>query len=203
MIEGFERVLVLGAHPDDEMGCAGFLYQLARGGSRITAVAFSQCRDLNGPELVDEWRGGLAVLGVTDTELLDLPNRRLPEYRADVLNVLDRLRPEKPDLVLCPMTSDAHQDHATVAAEAKRAFKDTTVLGYELPLNSVNGNGLSTFVRLSPDAMDAKFVHSEAFRSQHAKAYMNPEFIEGLARVRGVQAGTRWAEAYEVIRWVM
>lgn len=203
MTEAFEQVLVLGAHPDDEMGCAGFLYQLTQGGSHITAVAFSECKDLNGPELIDEWRGGLAVLGITDTEILDLPNRHLPEYRATILDVLDRYRTGQPDLVLCPTTYDTHQDHATVAAEAKRAFKNTTVLGYELPLNSVNGNGLSAFVTLSPDAMDAKFVHSEAFRSQHAKAYMNPEFIEGLARVRGVQAGTRWAEAFEVIRWVM
>ncbi len=199
----FQRVLVLGAHPDDEMGCAGLLYQLAMRGSRISAITFSKCSDLNGPGLIGEWHDALARLGIIESELFDLPNRRLPEHRAEVLNVLDRYRAEKPDLVLCPSTYDAHQDHGTVVAEAKRAFKTTTLLGYELPLNNIPGNGLNVFVRLTPEAMDAKIAHAEIYDSQRTKAYMNPNFIEGLARVRGLQCGAGWAEAFEVIRWVM
>lgn len=203
MIEGFQRVLVLGAHPDDEMGCAGLIQRLVRQGSRVSVTAFSRCEDLNGPELIYEWNLALMALGISDSEVFDLPNRRLPEHRAEVLEVLDHYRSEKPQLVLCPTTYDSHQDHSTVAAEAKRAFKDTTILGYELPLNSVNGSSLTAYVRLTPEAMDAKFAHAAAFRSQRAKAYMDHEFIEGLARVRGVQSGTKWAEGYEVIRWVL
>ena len=203
MIDGhYENVLFLGAHPDDEMGCAGLLFELSTRGSRVDFVTFSQCDDLNGPELIDERKEALLVLGITGSVIYDFPNRRLPEHRAEILGVLDDRRlGEAPDLVLCPTTFDAHQDHATVAIEARRAFKDTTVLGYELPLNSFNGI-LSGYVGLSSDAMDAKQMHVAAYRSQRAKPYMNPTYIEGLARVRGVQSGHRWAEAFEVIRWV-
>ena len=201
MISRFQRVLVLGAHPDDEMGCAGLLSMMSSQ-TRVSVVAFSKCQDLNGPELLDEWHDALTGLGVALSEVVNLPNRRLPEHRAEILKVLDRYRLEKPELVLCPTTFDAHQDHAAVAAEARRAFKDTTVLGYELPLNSFNGV-LNMFLSISPEAMEAKLAHAAAFRSQRHKAYMDPDYIKGLARVRGVQSGAEYAEAYEVIRWVM
>jgi LmbE family N-acetylglucosaminyl deacetylase len=202
MIDGFERVLVLGAHPDDEMGCSGLLFELVERGAKVEVVIFSQCQDLNGPELLDEHREALIMLGIsTEPTLYDFANRLLPAYRSEILSALDDRRGEF-DLVLCPTTFDAHQDHATVAAEAKRAFKDATVLGYELPLNSFNGT-LSAYAQLSSGAMDAKQMHVAAYRSQRTKSYMNPTYVEGLARVRGVQCGARWAEAFEVIRWVL
>ena len=198
----FERVLFLGAHPDDEMGCSGLLFQLAERGSQIEVLIFSQCQDLNGPELLGEHREALVMLGITDQPYLyDFPNRHLPQHRAEILSALDDRR-GRFDLVLCPTSFDAHQDHNTVATEARRAFKDATVLGYELPLNSFNGV-LSGYVPLSSDAMDAKQMHVSAYRSQRSKTYMNPTYVEGLARVRGVQCGHRWAEAFEVIRWVL
>lgn len=202
MTSVFGSVLVLGAHPDDEMGCAGLIYDLGEQGSQFEFLTFSQCQDLNGPELLDEWKSALVVLGGADRRTLyDFPNRQLPKHRAEVLSILDDLR-GKFDLVLCPTSFDAHQDHATVATEARRAFKDTTVLGYELPLNSFNGT-LTAYMPLSSDAMDAKQLHIATYRSQQSKTYMNPSYVEGLARVRGVQCGARWAEAFEVIRWVL
>jgi LmbE family N-acetylglucosaminyl deacetylase len=216
MIERFKRVLVLGAHPDDEMGCAGLIYQLIQQGSYVEVYTFSRCEDLNGPELITEWQAALKGLGidprfadsadrpiVPQVYLMSYPNRRLPEYRQDILDALDIGHRRGFDLVLCPTTYDVHQDHGTVAAEARRAFKDTTILGYELPLNTVNGSTLTAFVGLSPEAMDAKYAHAYAFKSQREKSYMNERYIEGLARVRGLQCGTLWAEAFEVIRWVL
>lgn len=194
------RVLVLGAHPDDEMGCAGAISRLKREGAEVRLVTFSQCRDLNGPGLVAEWSRAAELMGI-DAELGDLPNRRLPEHRQDILDELDKHR-GKYDLVLCPARYDAHQDHAAVTNEAVRALKGTTILGYELPLNHVGGSELGAFVKLTTADMHAKLAHVGQYASQADKPYMNSDYVRGLARVRGVQAGCEFAEAFEVIRWV-
>lgn len=213
----FPFVYVLGAHPDDEMGCAGLIYQLKAEGSKIHVVTFSECSDLNGPELVTEWQTALSALGINpirateqgrpivpELYLMDYPNRRLAEHRVDILATMDTCRRNKPDLVLCPTTYDTHQDHAEVAHNARRVFKDTTILGYELPLNHVGQTGpLGCYVPLTPAAMGAKRAHAAAFKTQELKAYMKPEYIEALARVRGLQSGVTYAEAFEVIRWIL
>ena len=207
MVLSPERVLVVTAHPDDEMGAAGFVHQLSNRGAEIHIVAMSDCSDLNGPALIQEWIEACVAIGIPEAHMEYQPfrNRNLPELRQSVLGVLESEYAEKHrwDLILCPMTTDVHQDHGTVAHEVRRLFKRTTVLGYELPVNSYQNTALSAYVALDEMDMVAKIAHSDAFLSQAAKPYMSHDYIEGLARVRGVQCGARHAEAFEVIRWVI
>ena len=77
MIQSFRRVLFLGAHPDDEIGCAGTIARLSRAGSTVTALTFSDCAvpegNLLGPrgkgfaqflEILDGGRISVAAMGV-------------------------------------------------------------------------------------------------------------------------------------------
>jgi LmbE family N-acetylglucosaminyl deacetylase len=199
------RVLFLGAHPDDEMACSGLLAKLARDGAVIDAITFSDCDDLipDGfvpSDLVAEWQQAMDFLGVGERRLGSIPNRNFPEHRQAVLALLDENR-DGYDMVLCPATFDVHQDHATVAAEAIRAFKHATILGYELPMNEVKAMALTGFIHLDPDIVEIKVAHAAVYRSQARRAYMHETYIRGLVAVRGVQAGCAAAEAYEVIRW--
>jgi len=41
------------------------------------------------------------------------------------------------------------------------------------------------------------------YKSQEVRAYKSEAFFEGLARVRGMQIGNEFAEAFELIRWVL
>ncbi len=197
----FESILVLGAHPDDEIGCIGSLVRYVREGARVKLITFSRCQDLNGPELIDEWEFANGTYGF-EMSILDLPNRRLPEYRTTIIARLD-IEKGKHDLVLCPSTNDVHQDHNAVVQEARRVFKNTTILGYELPLNHLNGTHNQAYVRLAPTDMEAKLRHAQYYATQRDEAYMAPDYLTGLARVRGIQAETEYAEAFEVIRWVI
>lgn len=198
------RVLFLGAHPDDEMACSGYLRRLSDEGAEITAVTFSDCDDMipagfTVEDLLSEWKDAMGLLGIWDLTILDIPNRNFPEHRQKILSHLDDYRGEF-DLVLVPATSDAHQDHATVTTEAIRAFKHTSILGYELPMNTVGESRRNCYVRLTPERLDVKLRHAATYRSQSCRPYMDPDYILGLASVRGVQAGCDAAEAYEVIR---
>lgn len=209
MIERFRRVLFLGAHPDDEFGCAGTLARLTASGAEVDVVTFSTCADLipdgfSAADLIAEWQAATALLGIDPDRLSlhDVPNRFFPTHRQQVLDVLIDLRDRDYDLVLLPASSDIHQDHSTVSAEGIRAFKHSTILGYELPMNTVRASCFPAYVRLEPEHVELKLRHAATYRSQQHRIYFDPAFIRGVAAVRGVQANAAAAEAFEVIRWI-
>jgi LmbE family N-acetylglucosaminyl deacetylase len=111
-------------------------------------------------------------------------------------------REYKPDIVFLPSVNDTHQDHQTVAREGFRAFKRTTMLGYEVPWNNLDFR-TSCFMKISDADLDAKIVALSKYESQKHRTYADAEFIRSLALTRGVQIGKRYAEAFEVVRWVI
>jgi N-acetylglucosamine malate deacetylase 1 len=205
-----ERALILCAHTDDEFGCAGTLLRLQRSGVNVRYIALSRCEEsvpsgLPKNVLETECRRCLSQLGVPDDqiEIGDFAVRRFPEHRQEILERLYRLNQEfRPDLVLMPTVYDRHQDHATVCAEGIRAFKNTTLIGYELPQNVLCFEN-EMFVTLSEEVVTNKVKALACYESQGFRPYSNPEYIRGLARVRGVQCGTPYAEAFEAIRIVL
>ena len=138
-----------------------------------------------------------------DIRLYDFRVRHFPAHRQELLEELVALRRAiDPEIVLVPAMSDMHQDHQVVAREGLRAFKHTTILGYELPMNTISFQH-SCFVRLEERHLQVKIRHAAAYESQAFRPYLNPEFIRSLALVRGVQIGAPAAEALEVIRTVI
>jgi LmbE family N-acetylglucosaminyl deacetylase len=207
MLSSFRRALVLGAHCDDEFGCAGTIMRLIEAGVDVAYAAFSACEESVPPEfdrevLRREVKEAIAVLGILEKDffLYDVPVRHFPTHRQEILESLIQLRAKlTPDLVLLPALSDIHQDHAVVAHEGVRAFKHATILGYELPMNTISSTH-TCFVELERRHVERKLVHARCYRSQQARPYFRPEFLEGLAAVRGVQMNVEAAEAFEVIR---
>lgn len=204
----FSRVLFLGAHTDDEFGCSGTLARFAEEGLDVHYAAFSSCEEsvpagFPRDVLVGECRAAALRLGVPaeNWRLLSYRVRHFPEHRQAILEELVRLRERvRPDLLLVPATSDIHQDHQVVCNEGLRAFKHVTVLGYELPMNTVTFKH-ACFVKLAERHLTRKVESLACYESQKFRSYTDAEFIRGLARVRGVQAGFDYAEAFEVIRW--
>ena len=207
LIDSFRRVLVLCAHTDDEFGCAGTVRRLIEAGAEVRYLALSTC-EASVPEgfapdvLARECRACTAALGIPPehVELGAFEVRHFPRDRQAILERLVALsRSYRPDLVLLPSSSDMHQDHAIVAAEGFRAFKYATLLGYELPQNLVTFHH-SAFVALPEATLAAKVDALSAYASQAFRPYSAEAFIRSLATVRGVQGGTAYAEAFEVVR---
>jgi LmbE family N-acetylglucosaminyl deacetylase len=204
-----ERTLVLAAHTDDEFGCAGLIARLVEQGAEVHLAAFSWCEESVPPGfardvLKDESTAAAAVLGITPDRfhLFDYRVRHFPAHRQDILEQLVVMRQTiAPDLVLLPSSADIHQDHQVIADEGVRSFKHATILGYELPMNTISFRH-ACFVPLEERHMDVKLAHAACYVSQHHRAYMHPDFIRSLARVRGVQINRDGAEAFEVIRMV-
>lgn len=204
-------ILILAPHTDDgEFGCGGTIARYVSNGARAIYVAFSAAEQsvlqhLPSDILRTEVRKATAVLGVKneDCVVLDFEVRRFPELRQQILDKMIELnRLYAPDMVFLPSANDTHQDHQTIAQEGFRAFKRTTMLGYEVPWNNLDFR-TSCFVELSDDQLETKVRAVAMYQSQSHRDYASKEFIRSLALTRGVQIGKKYAEAFEVVRWVI
>lgn len=205
-----KKILILAPHTDDgEFGCGGTISKLI-GDNEIFYVAFSACQKSVPPPydsevLLREVKTATGVLGIKVENLILLDydvrtfNYRRQEILDDILHIKKQIAP---DLVFMPSLHDIHQDHFTITNEGIRAFKFSSVLCYELPWNNFNFN-TSWFFKLNNEHLATKCKALEEYRSQAHRPYANSEFIMSLAHVRGVQSGHKYAEAFEVVRWIM
>lgn len=204
-------ILVLAPHTDDgELGAGGSISRWVREGNDVFYVAFSACETIQPPDreptiLRTECMAATASLGVprSNVHILDFEVRNFARDRQRVLDEMVQLNADlKPDLVLVPSLDDTHQDHWVVADEARRAFKRTRMLGYEAPWNNFRFD-VTAFVRLSEADCTTKWSALQNFSSQSERSYMSWDYVIAQMRFRGVQAGTEFAEAFQILRWYL
>jgi LmbE family N-acetylglucosaminyl deacetylase len=205
-----KRILVLAPHTDDgELGCGGAIAKFIPS-NEIYYAAFSSCRQ-SVPEgfasdvLVGEMRTATGILGIKKENilLLDYEVRTFSYQRQAILDDLLRIKKEiEPDVVFLPSGNDVHQDHLTIACEGTRAFKYSSLLGYELPWNNFSFNP-GCYVSLTAEAVEKKCEAIASYQSQAHRSYTHEDFVRSLAKVRGVQSGQEYAEAFEVLRWII
>ena len=211
MLTKFKTVYVLAPHTDDgELGAGGTIAKLIEQGADVYYFAFSTAEDslpagMTSNTLEIEVKNATKKLGIKEENVIiyHYKVRKLNYVRQEILEDLIRHKKEMmPDLVIMPSLHDIHQDHSTIAKEGLRAFKTTTILGYELIWNNLTFNTVS-FVKLDKRHIEAKVNALQEYKSQKERDYMSRDFIFSLARTRGVQIGCEYAESFEVIRWVM
>lgn len=212
-----ERLLVLAAHPDDEVfGAGGLMARIARGSEAVRVVVFT------GGDAQEETGGGSAdpatrsreareageILGVSDYVFLDFADRSLAANPAAVGEAIaGQIADFQPDLVLSPSPCEIHPDHRALAerlyswASGRRpadagypAIQRLRLLFYEItqPILPNVLVPLRELALLKQEAA-AKFVSQAAVRD-YAGA------VEGLNRFRSLtlsDAGP--VEAFRVI----
>lgn len=205
------KVLVLAPHTDDgELGVGGTIARFIEEGKEVYYAAFSTAEE-SVPEgyekdiLTKEVRNATKVLGIKEENLLIFGHRvrKLNYVRQEILeNMVEMRRTINPDIIFMPSLNDIHQDHHTIAEEALRAFKNKIILGYELIWNNLTFN-TQCFVFLEDRHIDKKIDSLKMYTSQQGRNYFSEEFIRSLAIARGVQIGCRYAEAFEVVRFII
>jgi LmbE family N-acetylglucosaminyl deacetylase len=207
----FQKILILAPHTDDgEIGCGGTIARFVEEGRDVYYVAFSTARTSVRAEFPDnileiEVREATQVLGIAPDKLIlrNYPVRHFPEHRQAILqDLIDLRRDIHPDLILVPSPHDIHQDHQTIAAEGLRTFKRHTILGYEQPWNNIVFE-TRCFIVLEERHVARKVEALQCYRSQMHRSYLDGEFIWSQARMRGTQIEGGYAEAFEVVRWVI
>lgn len=207
----FKKVIILSPHTDDgEFGCGATIAKLLQQKSEVHYIAFSSA-DESVPEnfssdiLRREVFRATSVLGIhqNNVNVLNFPVRRFNDFRQDILEYLVKIsRDMQPDLVFMPSTYDCHQDHVVITQEAIRAFKNKTILGYEIIWNNFKFDN-QCFVHISQEQLSLKINAVSCYESQKHRHYAQDDLIRSLARVRGAQVAGNYAELFEVIRWVV
>lgn len=206
-----KRILVLAPHTDDgEFGCGATIAKLIEEGHEVYYAAFSACQQSVLPQfpsdiLITEVKAATKVLGIKQENLIlfDYDVRTFGYHRQEILDDLIKIRAEiKPELIFMPDLQDIHQDHSTIATEGLRAFKFSSIMSYELPWNNLTFT-TSSFVHLEERHVQTKVNALQEYQSQAHRPYSDEDFLRSVARTRGVQIGTKYAEAFNVVRWII
>jgi LmbE family N-acetylglucosaminyl deacetylase len=197
------RICFLGAHPDDiEIGCGALIAQIA-GSTELMCVTLSDNQknpDLK--NLVEEHYHSMAVLGVSaeHIHLGAFETRRFPQARQEILEYLFQLNHEyHPEIVFVHTRADIHQDHNTVTEEALRAFRGTTVLGYDV-IRSSYGFFPSFLAAVSAQDVERKIRALEEYKTYTNRYYFDAEVTRATLVRNGAIAERPFAEGFDILR---
>ncbi len=198
-----KKICFIGAHPDDiELGCGALIAAIAPQ-TEVLAVTLSDNK--KNPalvNLVDEHRRSMAVLGVPDQNVLvaDFETRRFPHARQEILEYLiDLNRRHHPEIVFVHTKADIHQDHATTTEETLRAFRGTTVLGFDV-IRSSYGFFPSFLVEVSERDVETKVRALGEYHTYESKYYFKPEITRATLIRHGALAERPYAEGFDILR---
>jgi LmbE family N-acetylglucosaminyl deacetylase len=193
------HLLVLGAHADDiEIGAGATILRLLgeHPGSSILWVVASAT-----PDRAAEARASAAAFSAAaatvEVILGDLPDGRLPASSTAVKDLLESVKGRPIDIVLGPHTGDAHQDHRLVAETAWQTFRHHLIAEYEIPKYDGDLGRPNLFVDVDEATLQRKIDLLQAhFPSQHDRTWWGADTFRAIARLRGIEAATRYAEAF-------
>ena len=210
MISNINKVLVIAPHADDgELGCGATIVKFIENNIDVFYTSFSFAEE-SVPEglprniLETEVKNSTLELGINPSNLYfhRYKVRYFSYHRQEILEDLVSLRKKiQPELVIIPNRNDVHQDHAVIVAESIRAFKFISIWGYELPWNNLSSTS-NNYIKLDKGHIDKKIKAIQCYNSQSHRTYINDDFIRSLAKIRGTQIATEYAESFEIIRQI-
>ena len=223
------RVLVVAAHPDDEvLGCGGTIARHADAGDQVQVLIVAegatsrqnqrdpiQARDELSALAQASQTAGL-ILGASGVELLDLPDNRLDSLdRLDLIKRIEVIiRRHQPQVVYVHHIGDVNVDHRRLHEAVVTACRPTPghpvrrLLSFEVasstewqPPGSASVFQPNWFVDIS-DQWQRKREALEAYASEMRPSphARSLEAVEHLARWRGAQVGVEAAEAFCLLR---
>lgn len=197
-----DRVLAIGAHPDDvEIGCSGTLLEHRRHGDRVTILTLS--RGAVGGAIDDRLRESSATARSMGAGLIqgNLPDTRI-DPGVDTIRAIESVVADlDPTIIYVHSRNDNHQDHRAVNIATLSASRGVPrVFAYQSP-SATNDFTPTKFVAI--DSVVARKVHVLGlFESQRERSYLEPEMIVASARywARALGPRARYAEPFEVVR---
>jgi LmbE family N-acetylglucosaminyl deacetylase len=200
-------IAAVGAHCDDiAIGAGGTLLGIcaANSGLRVDVLVLSG----GGTDReVEEYAALAAFCPGADLRItvLKMPDGRLPAHWELAKDAVEDLRHRvDADLVFAPNRFDAHQDHRGLAELVPTAFRNHLVLGYEIVKWDGDMGRPSVYHPLERQWAEQKIaLLEEHYPSQRHRPWYDREAFLGLARVRGIECGARYAEGFYADKIIM
>ncbi len=208
------NILIIAPHPDDEvLGMGGTIKKLSKKNKIILCVvsegATAQYKDKKMIKVRrDSCKKTAKILGISHIIFLDYPDMRLNLSHLDINKKLEEIVEKyRPEIVYTAPKNDLNLDHqmvfnsTLVACRPKSGVKQ--ILCYEL-----QGHTKVPFVPNVFENIEKEFSYKikgfKMYKSE-IEEFPNPRSIaaiENLAIQRGIESGTKKAEAFELIRVV-
>ena len=217
-----DRLLIIGAHPDDEvLGPGGTAARLARDGWEVFALIVTEGCSTQYPDRPDliarkqtEARRAAAVIGMKDVFFGGLPDMRLDGLPSlEVARCIEpHVRQLQPRWVFTHAEDDVNLDHGVVHRATLVACRPHAqpsierLLAYPTPSSSEWGSR-----PFAPDTyfdvtgfLDTKIDAFRAYETEIRPAPhpRSPEVIRATAELHGSVIGTTHAEAFRTVRQV-
>jgi LmbE family N-acetylglucosaminyl deacetylase len=220
-----KKIIVISAHPDDEiLGCGGTLIKHRENGDQIDWLITTNISENQGFSK-DRVRGRqqeindvAEKLNINKTYKLDYPTMCLSDESLITMipKVSDIFNESKPEIIYILNRSDAHSDHLITFKAIMACTKSfrypfvKRVLMYECISETEFGPALpenhfmpTYYVDISPylkDKIDLLSIY-ESEMGEHPFPRSNRN-IEALSVFRGASVGVEYAEAFQVLKWI-
>jgi LmbE family N-acetylglucosaminyl deacetylase len=221
ILDNLQRVLVFGAHPDDEtLGMGGTIARLSqREGAEVTVVTFTRgetaYEDKSQMEEVarireKEKKAVKEILGVKEWINLGQPCQGLVAGKEMYQEAVRLIRKYKPQAIFTHYKTDRHWDHQSAKEIVERAWYKAAEQGV-LGKDSWSADYLFSYeiFELFPlpellvdisETMSKKIEAVKAYSSQEkilSQGFKIEEYIQALGRTRGYLRKTKYAEAFK------
>jgi N-acetylglucosamine malate deacetylase 1 len=218
-----QSILILAAHPDDEvLGCGGTIAKLADGGAIVHVAfladgVFSRAGGKNAQQLELTFRRAAAqkaceILGVKSVSFGDFPDNRMDTIpMLDITQAVESLIVKhQPELVFTHHSGDVNIDHrclheaVVTACRPQSGHPVKTLLCFEVPSStewqlpgSASAFTPNWFIDISA-TLERKCTALESYAAE-LRSWPHPrsrQGIEHLAHWRGATVGVDAAEAF-------
>jgi N-acetylglucosamine malate deacetylase 1 len=215
------NVIVVSPHPDDEtLGAGGTLLKYKAQGHSIFWLNITNMKEEYGytTDIISERQLQISKVnkdysfsGFFD---LQLQPAYLERYNSgDIINQISKIFEKvRPEVVILPNRSDAHSDHKRVfdwCYSCTKVFRHPyikTILTMEILSETDFGTMEDYFIpNYFVDVTDQMDKKAEILRLYDSELGEHPfprsiEGLEALAKIRGISAGTKYAEAFKVMK---
>ncbi len=198
---GQERVLAVGAHPDDvEIGAGGTLLSHRASGDQVTILTLSG--GARGGDEASRRREAEAAAAVIGARLLmeDLEDTRIRESDPTVAIIERVIADLRPTIIYTHSINDVHQDHRNTHSAAMVASRAVPyVLCFQSPSATIAFRP-SRFVSIE-HTLEGKLEAIRAFGSQAStRDYLDEDLLRATARYWARFGGESAVEPFEVVR---
>jgi len=223
-----KRILVVAAHPDDEiLGCGGTMALHSMKGDEVYVLILGEGitsrdvkrdrkkRDKEIKELRRDIEAANKIVGTKKTFIYDFSDNRFDSVPLlDIIKVVEKVKNEvKPDIVYTHHHGDLNIDHRLTlhaVLTACRPLKGESVkeiYSFEVPSSTEWSPDNSKYFMPNyfvdiKDTITKKVEAMKAYKSE-IRDFPHPrsvKAIENLARSRGANVGCEYAEAFIVVR---
>lgn len=198
-----KKICFIGAHPDDiELGSGALIAHIA---DKTEVMCYTLSDNQKNPlltNIVDEHYASMETLGIPKDHVVvsNFETRRFPQARQEILEYMIDIKNDfHPEIVFVHTKSDIHQDHGTVTEECLRAFRGTTVLGFDV-IRSSYGFFPNFLVEVTEEDVERKIAALAQYHTYEKKYYFDPSVTRATLIRNGALAERPFAEGFDILR---